>query len=281
MDHADCLSPRTELIGEDCLRRLARCDICVVDLDQCLFPGFSHTRLGQILTLRILLNPRRWSLLPRLLRGGLFIVGVRLRQLTGRRASVKLLMTRFDRHMRGLPYPLVSLSARWLPYLAFPAWRETLGELARRMPVCLLSWAVDPIVAAFAGQRDRNGRRIFSLTFGNSVDIKSDGDHACITRCWSDKGRHLPHEKTEILRRWMDRLGAKRPLVIGHGQDELPMAALARRAGGVSIGVNPDPHRAAQFDIVLRQWTWRPLCGLVRRALSDGHSRNAVQAVGD
>jgi len=259
--------PREETLNREFAESLARCDICVVDLDQCLFPGFSHTRLGQLAFARCCVTPLHWRWLPTLIGGGLYIMRVRLRELSGRRAPTEQLMTAFDRCMRGLPLPLITSAARLLPRLAQPGWPETLGLIARRMPVCLLSWAIRPIVTAFAQSRDRRGQLIFTRAYGNPVTLAGEGNEARIERCWLPESLSRPEHKLQVLKQWMKDLGKHRPLVIGHGPDEVPMAALARKAGGLSIGTNPHPDLAGQFDIAIRQWTWRPLHRLLRTML--------------
>jgi hypothetical protein len=62
----------------------------------------------------------------------------------------------------------------------------------------------------------------------------------------------------------MGECNARRPLVIGHGPDEAPMAGFAREQGGLSIGFRPDAGWSEHFDLVVDAMTWRPVTRLLR-----------------
>ncbi len=231
-----------------------RCDVCLVDLDQCIFPVFTQTVLGAILLLRAW-TPRRWPFLPRLLSGALYIARTRLGQIAEGRPSNHELMDAFARVIRGFPAEWVEAGAAIIPRLGPQAWRAALGGIAGRMPVHLLTFAILPIASAFGRQRDPSGRVIFAAAHGTELIVLRGRIEGCSFTLPSLS----PGAKLSALERICREGGFARPLVIGHGEDESLIAARAREMGGGSIGIVRPGQPNHFFDIALRGNAWRTI----------------------
>jgi len=250
---------------EEARQRFAACDICCVDLDQCLFPTFTQTVLGTLAVGRAVVTPNLWSRLPRLLGGGGFLVATRLRQLRGHRPTNSELMARFSEVMAGMPMDLIESLARLLPRISFPGWRDSLALISARMPTGLLSFAIQPIIDAYRRTYGWRGKPIFDLASGTPVDVTPGGRKGpVLLGCYNGTTDLSGEAKLRTLERWMAEWEASVPLIIGHGPDEVPMADLARRHGGLSIGFRPAPGWADRFDLVVEAMTWRPVTRLLR-----------------
>jgi len=245
--------------------RFAACDICCVDLDQCLFPTFTQTILGSLAVGRAAISPSLWPKIPNLLGGGYYLVSTRLRQLTGRHQPTNSeLMARFSSVMSGMPMNLIESLARLLPRISFPGWRDSLAIISSRMPTGLLSFAIQPIIEAYRRTFGWRGRPIFDLASGTPVEVTGGAKGPVLLGCYDDNGSLNGQAKLRTLNQWMDECKAKRPLVIGHGPDEAPMADYAREQGGLSIGFRPTEGWAEHFDLVVNAMTWRPVTRLLR-----------------
>ena len=231
-----------------------RCDVCLVDLDQCVYPIFTQTVLGAILLLRAL-SPRRWPFLPRLLSGARYIARTRLGQVAGPRPANYELMDAFARVIRGFPFDWVEAGAAIIPRLGPPTWRAALGAIAERMPVHLLTFAIAPIASAFGRQRDPSGRVIFAAAHGTELIVLRGRIEGCSFTLPSLS----PGAKLSALERICGEGGFARPLVIGHGADESLIAARAREMGGGSIGIVRHRQDHGFFDLALRGNVWKTI----------------------
>lgn len=231
-----------------------RCDLCLVDLDQCVYPIFTQTVLGAILLFRSF-SPRRWPFLPRLLSGALYIARTRLGQIAGPRPANYELMDAFSRVIRGFPVDWVEAGARIIPRLGPQSWREALGRIAERMPVHLLTFAISPIASAFGRERDPSGRVIFAAAHGTELIVLRGRIEGCSFTLPSLS----PGAKLSALERICGEGGFARPLVIGHGEDESLIARRAREMGGGSIGIVRPGQEHGFFDLALRGNAWKTL----------------------
>ncbi len=68
--------------------------------------------------------------------------------------------------------------------------------------------------------------------------------------------------KARALRQMLAVTGADCPLVVGHDADDLPTAAVAREAGGWSIGIRPRRRWRKYFDVWTTCADWTPLLKL-------------------
>jgi hypothetical protein len=245
-------------------RRFAVCDICCVDLDQCVFPTFTQIALGTLAVGRVTVTPSLWPKIGQLLAGGSYIVRSRLGQLRGVHPTNEEQMERFSRVMSGMPVDLIESLARLLPRISFPGWRDALAVISARMPTGMLSFAIQPIIDAYRRTHSWRGRPIFDLASGTPIDIGDDGNGPVLLACYGAESNLTGQAKLDTLRRWMHQCSAAVPLVIGHGPDETPMADFARECGGLSIGFRPTSTWAGHFDVIVEALTWRPVTQLLR-----------------
>jgi len=245
-------------------RRFAACDICCVDLDQCVFPVFTQTVLGMLAMGRAAVSPSLWPRLRQLLAGGSYIASTRLRQLGGHRPTNSELMRRFSAVMAGMPLDLIESLARLLPRMSFPGWRDSLAIVSARMPTGLLSFAIQPIIDAYRKTHGWRGKAIFDLASGTPIETAGTADGPVLLGCRDQAHELTGQAKLDTLQRWMADCAAGVPLVIGHGADEAPMADFARRRGGLSIGFRATPEWADHFDVTVDALTWRPVTRLLR-----------------
>ncbi|HPJ71808.1 MAG TPA: hypothetical protein PK636_03900, partial [bacterium] len=232
---------------------VSRCDLAVVDLDQCLVPRFTQTRLGRKLLAGAFrgTSPALRAHLPRLIGGAGFIVATRLRRPWKGKPGNRELMEAFIRVLAGLPLEEVEAAASGLPGRSGP-WRSALGRL--EMPVFLLTASIEPVARAYGSVAGPTGP-IFSGWKGTPLRVRrglvADADwEECLLE---------PADKKRWLEARMAAGGYRRPLIIGHGRDEEAMAALAARAGGGSIAVKRWGSDPSGFGIVLGTGAWRAL----------------------
>lgn len=246
-------------IEESIRRMVERCDCCVVDLDQCIYPGFTQTTLGKILVTRCLF--RNQALLPRLLGGAFYISFTRAAQLMGRNPSNFELMSAFCRVIRNFPRKMLEEQSRRLPKRGPQEWREALGEVAARMSVYLVTFAIEPIARSYGEARDYRGRKIFRGYRSTPLEFDREGR---ITGCSFSKDSLSPLRKLEILRELLQGDSFDRPLVIGHGRDEAPMAVYASELNGGSIALADRGKASRDFQIILPAGDWRRLAAALR-----------------
>ncbi len=245
-------------------RRFAACDICCVDLDQCVFPTFTQVALGSLIVGKTLITPRLWPRLGPLMAGGLYIIGARVRAMRGRRPSNEELMRNFSTVMSGVPLDVIESLARLLPSLSYPGWRDAMAIVSARMPTGLLSFSIQPIIDAYRETHGWRGRPIFDLASGTPIEIEGTPDGPVLIGCAKEQSELSAEAKLATLRSWMDACRATVPLVIGHGPDEATMADFARKCGGLSIGFRPFDDYTDRFDVTVDAMTWRPLTRLLR-----------------
>ena len=238
---------------------IERCDLCVVDLDQCIYPRFTQTTLGALLLLSSL-HPSRWRFLPRLLRGAAYISETRVRGLIfGGNPSNRDLMDAFMEAIRGWPRDLLERYSLLIPGTGPRQWRDALRRVAARMPVYLFTFSIEPIASAYGRATDKRGRPIFQGWRGSPLSCREGRVEEISYPPDSFSG--------ETKRRWLEELltagGYHRPLIIGHGPDEALMARRAREMGGSSIG-RKGAESAEEFDSVLRGYSWK----FISRALA-------------
>ncbi len=247
-------------IGEKIRRLVSRCDVCIVDLDQCVYPRFTQTALGRLLLIRSL-SPKNRVFFPRLVADAFFISLTRTRQLFGRKPTNFMLMSAFSRVIRGMPLKLIEECASRLPGKGPRDWREALGRISSAMDTYLLTFSIDPVAAAYGRTRDSAGRPIFRGWRGTPLAVSGE----TIDKVIFSPRSLSPEAKLKAMEEIMASGGGERPLIIGHGEDESAMAIRARREGGGSIGFSKAGGTVAEFDLVLPGNAWKTIA----RAFSD------------
>lgn len=244
----------------DRVRRLAsRCDLCVVDLDECIYPRFTQTTLGAMMLARSF-HPSRARVLPRLLAGAAYIAAARVLQTLGMTPANIDFVRKFSRAMRGVPMALMEECAATIPRTGPQEWRAALGAVASAMPVYLLTFSIEPIARAYAAAAGSAGRMIFSGFRGTPVRVRDGFFSACLF----DEDSFTPNAKAEELTRILEETGRERPLVIGHGEDEAAMFAMAEKMGGGSIAVVRSDRLAGSLGASIRVTSWRAISTALR-----------------
>jgi len=246
--------------AEEMIREMVRrCEYCVVDLDQCIYPRFTQTTLGRLLLIRSL-NPRYWRFLPRLLAGAGYISWTRSAQLWGRHATNHELMTAFCQVITGFPLKLVEELSLRMPGMGPQTWREALCKISLQMDVYLLTFSIEPLARAYGMAQDKRGRRIFKGWRGTPLE-----DNGGVITCadFSPYTLSAP-AKLETLENLMRDRGFNHPLIIGHGEDEAGMAVRARKLGGGSIGLIKPGDNVEDFELQLPGDAWRSIASALK-----------------
>lgn len=254
------MRPGSTMLGE----LVRRCDVAVIDLDQCIYPRFTEARLGAgilgrglagKLGLRKGEEEREISVrLGALLAGAAYLSFHRAGRLLGRRPRNEELLRAFGRVFSGFPVALLQEEARALPGKGPDTWKEALARLSRLMPLYLCTFSVEPIARAY-GEVTVSGRPIFSGWRGTSFLIR-EGRVAGVEFQPGDLG---PESKRRRLDALLRKGGFCRPLIIGHGRDEALMAKRARELGGGSLALRRWGSETEAFDLVLGRGAWRRL----------------------
>jgi phosphoserine phosphatase len=231
-----------------------RTDLVVVDLDKCLFPGYSQTALGTTILWRILVRPlcagdRKY--LVRLLSGALYVAGTKLR-----RPSNRELIDAYERAMKGIPEQYFLDGASLLPRFSRRGAREVVRALSRRAAVGLVSLGIDVVAREFMKQLPglsfyRCNRLRFHVSHPRRPLVGYDEE-----RMWDGAA------KMRVLRALCAESRVRCPLVIGHDVDDIAMAASARELGGWCLGIRPPRALRRHFDAWTTGADWTPLLSL-------------------
>jgi hypothetical protein len=268
--HPHVLGPnlRSRFSLNELRERLLRSDIVAVDLDECIYPGFSQTDLGYLIFYAISTKPLASSdrgFLPQMLSGGAYIRKVALLRRLGRAPSNRELMQRYEQSMYGIPEAYFITQARKIPARSHTDAIETLRILGRRAPLGLISLGIDVIANEYVRQVNGDGHPSIRFADSNRIVFASDGKGRRAFERYQSPLLLGREDKVRLLEARMAELGASCPLVIGNGEDEAAMASLARHRGGLSIGIKPSSSDAGDFDIWVTNRSWQPLRTLFER----------------
>lgn len=244
---------------------LRRTGIIGLDLDECVFPGFTQVALGRRVAARVLRRPARRRdrrLLPQLALGAALFGVKETKRLFGVDTPMRRLVAWYERVMRGVPEHYVEAAARDVPGGSYAFAAETIALLAEQAPAGLVSLGLGVVARAYLeALRGPSGP---SLAFyeANTLRFRNEaGDRVC---AGYDRGALLVDgaDKRRALERRMAALGANAATVVGHSADDVPMAALARETGGVAIAYNPPRRLWDHFDVVVQGADWEPMYAL-------------------
>ncbi|MFH1132463.1 MAG: hypothetical protein V1754_14095 [Pseudomonadota bacterium] len=271
--HPHSLSPeiRSRYSSAQVMERMCAIDLMAVDIDECLFPGFSQTALGHLIFRQIATRPRSvrdLRFLPQLIRGGMYIRSRELLKKLRRNPTSLELMRRYERAMEGIPRRYFLDGAKAIPHLSFPGALRTLRFLGKFAPVGLLSFGINIIAEEYVRQlrtEDQPDGIFFSESNEISFSLNQSGIE--VFSGYNPPLRTQPEEKRRTLEEWLERYGARCPLVIGNSRDEVEMAALAREKNGIAVGFRPPPDEAAQFDLIVHSNDWLELSSLFENLL--------------
>jgi phosphoserine phosphatase len=229
-------------------------DLAVVDLDKCLFPGYTQTFLGAAVVWQVLLRPEcvsdRKHLAP-LVSGALYVLGSKVR-----RPPNQALIEAYEQAMRGIPQRYFIEGALALPAFSRRGARQVVRALSYSATVGLVSLGIDVVAREFMIQ-------IPGLSFYRCNTLRFNAD---------DPRRPLIGYEKPVMcdgaakRRVMEELCAETrarcPLVIGHDADDIAMATSARELGGWSLGIRPRRALRSYFDAWTTGADWTPLLSL-------------------
>ncbi len=266
---------------EELRAAFARTDLFALDLDQCIFPRISQEALGEGIALRLLRGPGR-RLLPRMLVGGAYRALTHLKRFFGARTPAARLIAWYEWTMRGVPEVHFRETARELPPRSYPFAAETIALLVGHAPTGVATLGLDVVARTFVEQLP--GLSFFDA---NVVVFCSDKRPACrgvgrpasgtlaatsqpergeerVFACY-DHSRLLDsgEAKRQAVERRMAAVGASVPTIIGHNEDDAPLARLARERGGLAIGFNPSPRVLNAFDAIATGPDWEAMYALV------------------
>jgi phosphoserine phosphatase len=228
-------------------------DLVVIDLDKCLFPGYSQTFLGAAIFWRVLMRPlatgdRRY--LAPLLGGALYVLGSKLR-----RPSNLQLIDAYERAMKGIPEQYFLEAASSLPAFSRRGAREAIQMLSRRAAVGLISLGIDVVAREFV-------RQLPGLSFYRCNSLHFHPDHPRRLLGYRGDAMCDAQAKLRALRDVCAETRASCPLVIGHDADDVAMATSAQELGGWSLGIRPPRALRRHFDAWTTGADWTPLLSL-------------------
>jgi len=243
-----------------------RTEIFAVDLDECVFPGYTQTVLGARVARAILRRPERgrdrW-LLPQMAMGAALYALKEGKRLLGLGTPFRVLVRRYERAMAGVPESTVRAAARTIPGSSYPYAAETVALLAEQALTGLVSQGLDVVVEAFVEQFRCGERPSLGYTECNTVCFRTGPRGRRVFDGYAREGLIESGEgKRRVLERRMAAEGASVASSIGRGDDDVAVAELCAASGGLAIGFNPSARMAAVCDVAVRAADWEPMYAL-------------------
>jgi hypothetical protein len=237
-------------------------DVCVMDFDSCIYPGISKVAIALDLTVRILFAPfswQDWRYLPRLAYAGVYLLFLRLVQkISGHPLDGELVQS-YQKLLGVLPEGYFRASARRILRHLNPQVLETFRLIGTRIPVGIISLALEPMLAEFDAMLRQDGLPGLAFSFGNPPKPQSGGSSKQVLT-----GEHKRRLLMEVLEnhKW------ERPLVIGNDREDLGMIDLAHEKGGIAIGIAPSREIASHFDYPLSSRRWDEVKQILAKLLA-------------
>lgn len=231
-------------------------DVCVVDFDGCMIPGISKVIVARDVALMIALRPLQQKdriYLPRMAAAAAFLFAARAWQKSSGRLTDGDLVRLYVRFMDPIPDRYFLHAAEKIPRRFLPGVERAFQWLADRWPVGVISLALLPVLEAADLYLSQAAEASFAFKCGNELSFSQTQQILSA----DDKRTRMEKE--------LNMLNCSCPLVIGHDQDDLEMAALAREMGGFSVGLAPPAAIADQFDIVIPSRNWHLIPAALER----------------
>jgi hypothetical protein len=194
---------------------------------------------------------------------------------------MRRLVARYERVMRGIPEPYLRAAAQGIPRDSYPFAAETVAELAAHAPTGIVTLGLDVVARAYLEQFRAEAGPSLSFFESNVVAFRTgQGGEREFERY--DPGALMldGEDKRRALERRMAHLSARTPTTIGHSEDDVPLARLARERGGLAIGFNPAERLCDAFDVVVRGRDWEPLFTLVAILVGASSARPVAPGAG-
>lgn len=230
---------------------IEKTNVCVVDLDECIYPGFTQTTLAALLLLQSLCRLRFHNVFS-LIRGAFSLALIRLRRGGRNPDGNRRLMLAFSRAIRGMELKTVERKAALLPGRGLQDWRPALEKIAETMEVVLVTFAIEPLARAYGEARGPSGKKIFRSWSGTPLEVRN----GAIAGVRLSSSALSPRSKVEAIEENLRGRKELRPLVVGHGRDESALADWARERGGGAVGLSAAGGDLESFDIKLPGRGW-------------------------
>ena len=253
---------------EELRSRFKRVDLIIIDLDECLFPGYSQTILGKLMFLDILLrvsNLRDWKFLPQLLSGGIFILTAKVKRAFGINTSNLKMINRYEHTVRKMPKQYFYNLAKLLPAMSYYRALDTIRELSNKAPVGIISLGIDVILKEYLSQ----SRPYLSFFDSNVLLFEKVKDREIFKSYHTGSLKTNNFHKRQIMEERLGEFRARCPLVIGHNEDDAEMAGVARERKGIGIGFNLSSSVEDTFDVRITAEDWQPLYRLIQMLQRD------------
>jgi len=246
---------RSTLPPEAIRARLGRVETAVLDVDECLLPGYSQIVLGHLVHRQVGAEVRRhparagaWTRMT--------LVGAYLYALKRLRASSeernRRLHRNYGRAFRGIPAERVRQLAPVVWRGLCPGVRDCLQLLSEKVPLGVISLGLDVVLESLPEALGAPGRPL-PLAFIRANRVRwRQGRFDGLAEPWLVG----PADKAMVLAELQQAGQAGIPLVIGHNRDESLIAGEAIRSGGLAIGLGAAPAEEAHFQVLLPRGDW-------------------------
>lgn len=248
----------------------ARTALFALDLDECIFPRISQETLGRRIARRLLGRPSRAAdrwLLARLLVGGAYRAFTKAKRLVGLATPAARLIAWYEWTLRGVPERCFAEAARSLPPRSHAFAAETIALLAEHAPTGLATLGLDVVARAYVEQ-------VQGLSFfeANTLVFRPGPGGESVFAGY-EPARLLAHgeAKRQAIERRLADAGVRVVTAVGHNDDDVPLARLARERGGLAIGYNPPPRLYEAFDAVVAGPDWERMYALIAILEGAGH----------
>ncbi len=241
---------------------LTSLDACILDFDDCLYPGISKVSVAIHAGQSVIFNPYHFSdccHLPRLALAAAALLASRASQRLGGPTTNADLVRQYMRLLRPIPLPYFQAAAARIPSRLRPGAWDSLGWLAARWSVCIVSLALTDVLDAVDAELQARTGYGFAFKRGNDLAKWRSGQAFSPVLTAEDKRAHMAEALAQIK--------CRHPLVIGHDDEDMGMVELAREMGGVSIGFAPPARLAPRFDLVLPRPDWNSVRALMTQNL--------------
>ena len=249
--------------------RIRGIDGVILDVDECLLPGFSQIVLGHQLFRHLLRDvrrrPGRAPMLLRMAALGVLLYVIKALPLTPERRN-RWLHLNFNRALRGVEEADLAAVMPRIWARLYPRVPECLAFLAGRSRVAIVSLGLDALLRYLPSAVPLDGGPFPFLFIESNVTVWRDGRLAGL----QEPIHTGPADKAVLYREAAARHALATPLVIGHNRDETELCRLAEAQGGLAVGIGPSDHARDHFHVVLAEGDWPALAGFLRSFWPDG-----------
>ena len=253
---------QARITSGEILTRLQSVDGVILDVDECLLPGFSQIVLGHQLFRHLLRDvrrrPGRAPMLLRMASLGVLLYIIKALPLAPERRN-RWLHLNFNRALRGMEEADLAAVMPRIWARLYPRVPECLAFLAGRSRVAIVSLGLDALLRYLPSAVPLDGGPFPFLFIESNVTVWRDGRLAGLR----EPIHTGPAAKAALYREAAARHALATPLVIGHNRDETELCRLAEAQGGLAVGIGPSDHTRDHFQVVLAEGDWPALAGFL------------------